>query len=431
VEAASFRIADVTEPTPADRRTSRLSGFSLIMIATAVSGVASYAVTWIVPHRVGLAGYAVFAVFWSFLYLVVGTLSGIQQEVTRATLPLGHEPSPRPHRARNLAIMAAGSVIAIVVGTAPLWVNAAFPAGGWALVWPLAFGAACYVFVAVLAGSLYGVSAWLPLALMIGLDAVLRLVAVSVALLFTRDVVVLAWAVALPFPGTLLVLWPVIRRSIVGTSQLDVGYRALVRHVSHTMLAAASTGVMVSGLPLLIGLTAPGVPKDVVGLYILSITLTRAPLIVVAMSLQGYFIITFRKNAERFWRTFLRIQALVLASGIVLAGVGWLVGPAVFAFLFPGQLRPEGWLIAVLVLSSALVGSLCVSAPAVLARSQHRVYTTGWVVGAVVTIVMLLVPLPFTTRIVLALVLAPIAALIVHGSYLVRAGRRERASIAA
>lgn len=421
----------MTEPRPANRRTSRFGGFSLILIATAVSGVASYVVTWIVPHRVGLAGYAVFAVFWSFLYLVVGTLSGIQQEVTRATLPRGPEPSPRPHRARNLAVMAAGSVLTIVVGTAPLWVHAAFPAGGWALVWPLAFGASCYVFVAVLAGSLYGVSAWLPLALMIGLDAVLRLVAVSVALLFTRDVVLLAWAVALPFPGTLLVLWPFIRRSIVGRSQLDVGYRELVRHVSHTMLAAASTGVMVSGLPLLIGLTAPGVSKDVVGLYILTITLTRAPLIVVAMSLQGYFIITFRKNAEHFWRTFLRIQALVFGSGIVLAVIGGLIGPAVFAFLFPGQLGPDGWLIAVLVLSSALVGSLCVSAPAVLARSQHRVYTSGWVVGALVTIAMLLVPLPFTTRTVLALVLAPIAALVVHGSYLVSTGRRERASITA
>ena len=212
------------------------------------------------PHRVGLASYAVFAVFWSFLNLVVGTLSGIQQEVTRATLARGAaEPSPRPHRARNLAVMAAGSVLAIVVGTAPLWVHAAFPAGGWALVWPLAFGAASYVFVAVLAGSLYDVSAWLPLALMIGLDAVLRLVVVPVALLFTRDVVVLAWAVALPFPGTLLVLWPFILRSIVGRSQLDVGYRKLVRHVRHTMLAAASTRVMVSGLPLLIGLTTPGV----------------------------------------------------------------------------------------------------------------------------------------------------------------------------
>jgi hypothetical protein len=149
-------------------------------------------------------------------------------------------------------------------------------------------------------------------------------------------------------------------------------------------------------------------------------------LIVIAMSLQSYFIVTFRDDAEHFWRQFLRLQALIVGAGIVLALAGWLLGPWVFGLLFPGSLRPDGSFIAVLVLSSALVGSLCVSAPAVLARSQHFVYSAGWVVAAMVTVVALTLPLDFTTRTLLALLSGPVAGLIVHASYLAVAGRRER-----
>jgi hypothetical protein len=238
--------------------------------------------------------------------------------------------------------------------------------------------------------------------------------------------VALAWAIAAPFPLTLIALWPLVRRSIVGRSQLDVDYRTLTWNVTRTIVAAASTGVMVSGFPLLLGVTSQTQPKEIVGLFILTITLTRAPLIVVAISLQSYFIVSFRDNAEHFWRQFLRLQAFIAGAGLVLALAGWLLGPAVFAFLFPGALRPEGAFIAVLVLSSALVGALCVSAPAVLARSQHFVYSAGWVVAATVTVIALLLPLDFTTRTLLALLSGPVAGLIIHAVYLVVAVRRER-----
>jgi hypothetical protein len=418
-------MVPVTVGGPAGRRTPQLSGFALLLLATAISGVAAYVVTWLVPHRVGFANYAIFAVFWSFIYLLVGALSGIQQEVTRATRPIGAG-AASTHRAGKFALGSASVVVVVIVATAPLWVNAAFPAEGWLLVWPLAVGAASYVLVAVLAGSLYGISQWLPLAGMMIADALLRLLAVAVVLLFTKDVVALAWAVALPFPGAIALLWPFIRRSIVGRSELDVGYRAITWNVLRTVLAAASTGAMVSGFPLLLGLASGGQPKATVGLYILTITLTRAPLIVVAMSLQSYFTVTFRDTVDTFWRVFLRLQAAILIGGFALAALGWLIGPAVFAFLFPGERQPEGWFIAVLVLSSALVAALCVSAPAVLARSQHHVYTAGWLAGAVATIVALVLPLDFTARTVTALFVGPAVGLLVHGTFLVRANRTAR-----
>ncbi|TDW30700.1 lipopolysaccharide biosynthesis protein [Cryobacterium psychrophilum] len=404
---------------------AKVSGFTLILGATGIAGVASYLVMWIVPNQIGLAGYAVFASLWSFLYLVVGTLGGVQQEVTRATLPIERMPGGRASKARNFGLWAGLLVFLVIVCTSPLWVGFVFPADGWKLVWPLAVGASASVMVAVLAGTLYGASKWKAVALMVSVDAVMRLVAVSVVLIWTDDVVALAWAVALPFPLTLLILWPFFRNSIVGRTQLDVGYRALTWNVSRTMVAAAGTGIMVSGFPLVLGVSSAGEAPELLGLFILTITLTRAPLIIVAMSLQSYFLIMFRDNVESFWKRFLSIQALVFGAAIVLAGAGWLIGPAVFGFLFPGQLQPEGWFIAVLVFSSAFVGAMCISAPAVLARSQHFVYTSGWVVAAMVTVLALLMPLDFTARTCLALVAGPVAGLLIHGIFLATS-RRSR-----
>jgi hypothetical protein len=147
------------------------------------------------------------------------------------------------------------------------------------------------------------------------------------------------------------------------------------------------------------------------------------------MALQSYLIVLFRNHAQTFWQTFFLLESVVVAAGIVLSVLGWWLGPSVFTVLFPGQQPPEGWLIAALVASSALVGALCVTAPAVLARAKHSIYTAGWVAAAVTTIVCLLPPLPLTSRTVLALAVGPLAGLAVHATYLARARRTAPRSI--
>lgn len=411
---------------PAGQRTRQLSGFAIILIATAIAGVASYAVTILVPNRIGLAEYAIFAVFWSSIYLVVGALGGIQLEVTRATVvaPLGSFRSTS--RASRFGIIAGILVFVTIVATAPLWKRSVFPVEGWNLVWPLAVGAASFVMVAVLAGSLYGVMAWMPLALMISVDSLLRLVSLSITLILTRDIVALAWAVAVPFPVALLVLWPVIRRSMVCRSKLDVGYGALSWNVARTVVAASATAVMVSGFPLLLGLTSGTESRGVLGMFIVAITLTRAPLIIVAMSLQSYLIVHFRDDTSRFWRHFLGILGLTTTAGALLAAAGWRVGPVVYHFLFPDKLQPDGPFFAILVGSSVLVAALCITAPAVLALSNHRIYSIGWVGAALATIVSLVLPLDFASRTITALLVGPSVGLVIHGGFLAFDRLRER-----
>lgn len=376
-----------------------------------------------VPRQIGFASYATFAIFWSYLFLVVSALSGIQQEVTRATR-LVHSPTgARESQARNFGLFVGVIVFILILISAPLWLDEVFPGNGWALIWPLAVGSASYVLVAVLYGSLYGIAQWTALFWLIALDALMRLAAIAVVLMFTFDLVVLAWAVVLPFPLTIAILWLYVRPKIKGNLQLDVGYRELSWNVSRTVLAAAAMGMLVSGFPLLLGLTSRGESMELLGLLILAATLIRAPLIVVAMAFQSYLIVLFRDSVGSFWKMFATLQAIVLTAGAILALAGWWLGPSVFAILFPRELIPDGWLVAVLVLSSALVGAMFVSATAVLSRARHAVYTTGWVVAAVVTVICLLVPVDIVSRTVLSLIAGPIAGLLVHGGSLAMSSR--------
>lgn len=402
---------------------SRISGLPAILVATGIAGIAAYVVTWWVPQVIGPVDYAVFAVFWSALYLVVGALAGIQQEVTRATRPRVADDSSAS--IRNFAVGGAVLVLIAVLASAPLWVDQVFPELGWSLVVPLAFGTASYVLVAVLCGSLYGMQAWGSLALLLSLDALLRLAAVVVTLVFTTDIPTIAWAASAPFLVTLIVLWPRVRRDIVGKSATDVRYRALTWNVSRTLLASAAAAALVSGLPLILSLTSSDAPPALLATLFLTVALTRAPLIVTIMALQGYLIVRFRDAGESFWRVFLTFIGVILGGAVVLAALGWWLGPAVYGFLFPQNIVLDGGFFAILVGSSALVGALSVSASAALARSQHFAFSAGWVAAAAVTIAALLLPLGLIERTAIALLVGPLAGLAVHLVALLR-GRSAR-----
>lgn len=404
--------------TQAEASRGPVSGFAKLILATAFAGIAGYLITWLIPRQIGFESYAVFAIFWSMLFLVISALSGIQQEVTRATAPAVASSAGDFRRTWAFGFGAALLAFAVLMLTGLLWAGPVFGDAGWALVWPLAVGASSYVLVAVLGGTLYGLSSWGAIFSLICIEAALRLVAVGIALVFTSNVIILAWMTAIPFALTLLLIWPFVRNGRVGKPKLDVGYGQLTRNISRTIFAAASMGIMVSGFPFLMGVTSAGAPPEVLSLLILAITLTRAPLIVVMMALQSYLIIYFREHAQTLWRSLFMILGAIAVAAATLALLGNWIGPAVFELLFPGEIVPDGGLIAVLVASSGLMGALCVTAPAVLAGSQHTLYTAGWLGAAIATIGCLLLPLDLHSRTVLALMIGPLAGLMIHGTAL-------------
>jgi O-antigen/teichoic acid export membrane protein len=397
-------------------------GVVLIISATAIAGVAGYAVTFLAFRVLGAAEYRVFAVFWAALYLVVGGLSGIQQEVTRATHPIESGTRLRPSAARNFAIVFALALFAVIVVSSPLWANDVFPKLGEQLVWPLAVGTSAYILVATLIGSLYGVSQWRSIFLMVIVDGLLRLVLVLIAFAFARDIVVVAWAVALPFPLALVLLWAFIRRQFVGRSDLDVGYRALTWNVTRTILASVSTAILVSGFPLILGIAGNSTSAAFVGALIFAITITRAPLIVTVMALQSFFVVRFRDADRPVRRALGSVLLLLIGAGVVLGAIAWLVGPQILSWVSGGSTSIAGETVAILVLSSAIVAGLTVTGSAVLARSRHFAYTLGWVAAAIVTLILMAVPGLLVTRVELALLAGPTAGLVVHLFSFVRLG---------
>jgi O-antigen/teichoic acid export membrane protein len=390
-----------------------------MLAATLIGGLAGYVVTWIVPRSVGLAAYAEFVIYWSALFLLIGTLAGIQGEVARGTRPVS-TPSSQPRRARNFAVV--GSIVILVVGlaTAGLWTIPIFGRTEIALAVPLAFGASSFVFTAVLSGVFLGIGRWRALAAIVIIEALVRLVLVAVVLQFTNDLIVLAWAVALPVPLAMIAVWPFVRATIARRHLLDVGYGRLVRNVSQTLLAALSSAVMVSGFPLVLGLAAAAEPRTLFGMVVVTVTFTRAPLIISALSMQNLFVVMFRDEPAAFRRRFVGVLGLLALAGAVLAALGWTLGPWVFGVLFPGEPVPEGWFIAVLAGSSVLVGAMFVTAPALLARNEHAGYVIGWLVAAIATIIAVFVPLDLLARTSLALLVGPAIGLAVHGFRLAR-----------
>lgn len=378
----------------------------VLLAATAVSGLAGYLVTFFVAAAVTPAAYAAFAVFWSTLFLVVGALGGIQQEITRAagvrdaavgTAPLG-----------RFAVGAAFAAVIVLLATAPLWT---LVAGGHPLtVVALVAGAGAYCLVAVTSGALYGARAWLAIATLILVDGVLRLAGVLVSLALPEPARALEIAVVLPFPLALAIVLPVVARRLRGI-RADAPLARLARNTLLAVLAAGASAVLISGFPALVSAATPGEPAAVLAPLLLALMITRAPIVIPAMAMQSLLIVRFRDAGVRL---VLLAVALVGVATALLAVLAAVAGPALFLAGFGPDYAVDGSLLAALVASSGLIAAVIVGGAGLLAASRHSVYVAGWVVAVVVTVAAFLLPLPAEPRIVVAALAGPGAALLVQ-----------------
>lgn len=422
------------------------SGLLVIIGATGIAGFASYGTLLVLPRVVGGETYALFAVFWSAMYLLVGSLGGIQQEIARATRPTGYQTTAKLSeavtgasatgsagtraRTRKFGGVAAMVVVGGVLVSAIVWQGSIFPQSGWLLVLPLSVGAGSYVVVACVCGSLYGVGAWRPAALLLAADALLRLVSVLGTALLTSDIVALSWAAALPFLATITLFGSTVMRTLQRGGYLDSGYRQIIWNVVRTVAASTSSALLISGYPLLLSIAAKGAELDLLSSLYLAITLTRAPLIVSVLSLQSFLVIRFRDHRSQVRRTLVVILGAIIAIGAAIGIMGNVLGPTVFAVLFPDLPALPGRFFAALVASSALVAALGVTGPAMLARANHALYSFGWAVAAGATILALFAPIGLLDRVLFSLIAGPVAGLVVHLLGAVILQRRDNARTA-
>lgn len=362
--------------TSAESGPSR-SGLVYILGATVVAGALGYLIQAIVPAFTTAGDYVAFTVFWSAVYLVVAAIAGIQQEVTRAARPRGDGPSGR----RDLLWfgVAAATVFALaVVATSWLWAPAALGPAAASLIAPLAVAAAAYALIATLSGVFYGARRWRAAAGLTVSDAGLRLLTTVLALALGAGIVGLGWAVAVPFALAVVLMWFLSGRRAVDDVALDVTLGGLVRNSASTVGGSLATGVMISGLPLLLGITAQGLGKSTLAALILVITLTRAPLVVPLLALQSYLVVTFRDAPQLAARRTLTWGAALLGATAVLAVAGASIGPWIVDLLYSGRFDLPAPVYAGVIAGAGLTAALCLTGAGALAAGHHGIYVGGW-----------------------------------------------------
>lgn len=381
----------------------------LVLMATAVSGASGFVTLLIVAPVLGPAGYASFSMYWAVLFMVVGVLFGVQQETTRAVSDAG-EYQARPGDSSVIRFSGALglAVLVLLVATALIWAEPVFGAGngGWAL--PLAIGAASYVSVAALNGILAGSGHWGGFAAVPFIDALLRLLLVAVVLWMGADGTALAWAVAIPFPVSLLVVgsvwWTVVR----SRSRVREPYRAFAFNASRTIVASTANAVLVTGFPVILSLMAGG-DRAALGVVVLALTLSRAPILVPLTVLQSMLIARFSASPKEAPRLMaIAVAALAVATPVIGAVAG-LWGASVLTALFGEQFAVPGALLTWLVIASGCLGLLTITGARVLAAGHHTVFATGWVLACVLAVATVaFTPGDVGVRTVVGLVVGPL-----------------------
>ncbi|MFG6492290.1 hypothetical protein [Microbacterium sp. P03] len=393
-----------------------------MLTATAISAASSFVVLLVVAPALGPAGYASFSVYWAALFMAVGILFGVQQEATRAVS------DARPATSENIrgasvlrfAGVLSAALLIPLLAAGLLLAGPLFGAANSAWAYPLAIAVAAYVGVAAVNGVLAGSGRWGAFAAIPLIDGILRLILVAGVLWTGADGTALAWAVAVPFPVSLLLVGTARWRSLRAHSVVDESYRSLGMNVSRTVIASTANAVLVNGFPVVLSIVA-GDDRVALGIVILALTLTRAPILVPLTALQSMLIAQFSASPQRARRLMLTVLCGLAVLTPLLAAVAGLWGPDALVWLFDGFDAP-GALLAWLVVASGCLGVLTVTGARVLAAGRHGVFATGWVLACALAIVAVAItPGDVGTRAVVGLIAGPL----VGAGYHLVVGRRR------
>lgn len=386
------------------------SGAPDLIIATGIAGGTGYLITLVAGMQLGPADYVAFGVLWSSLFLTTGTLNGLQQEVARATRPRS-DGSGGPV-VRDVVLGIAAIVFVATLGTYPLWGHLIFTSASAWLALPLALGLVGHTIATALIGMLHGLRQVRLIAGIVILDALLRLVLVVVVLGVTHELPPVSWALVLPYAVTPLLLWTLARARLTH-AHIDVNRRTLVKHAGSTILSAAASGAMISGISLLIVASGRDEPAAQVGAVIFAVNIIRAPLIIVVAAFQNYIVVRLRDRVD-WLPLLLRIAVAIVFGMLAFTTFIRLFGEGLFSLLLHGE-HIDPTLLALVAGSGGLVALMCLTGAAIIAQGRHSANTAGWIVAAMVTGVLLFTVPGFNVAVPAALLVGPVAGLVVHG----------------
>ena len=389
-------------------------GASSVAGASALAAVASYGVLVIAARTLDPASNADFLSFWALLFGVFGVLGGTQNEATRSVRSSWSAPLARSPRVLllNLAI---GGILATAVGaTAPLWAEPVLGSGSRTSVLVLCAAIVAFAGHSALAGALSGRGRWSSFAALVSLEATARLAFVAVVAVVgatTRSLEAAAAAAAAAW--LLLVLLSPSARAAT-SARADVAARAYLRRAGHSMVAAASSAIIIVGFPVLLRLTTTDDVFARAAPLILAVSLTRAPLLIPLGAYQGVAITHFLEHRDEGLRPLRRVCAILLLVGAAGTVTAFVVGPAVTELLFGRGYRVEGAVLAGLTIAAVMLALLTLTGAAALALDLHVFYSGGWLAATTLSVGLLLLPVGIEQRTVLSLAVGPVVGLVVH-----------------
>ena len=410
------------DPTPTAGR-GPSGGMRALTLATLFAAASGYLVMLIAGRALGPADFPLFATYWGAFFALGGVANGLMQETTRAVRSAREGAGTDSARASGprVRLLLAGLLLglalaAVVVASAPAWPALGMPTFSGVGVVVMAVGILGFSLQAATAGALSGTERWGGYAVLLTVDAALRLATAAVA--WTLGDAALGFAVA-TVAGTLtwillVALSPATRESL--RSALDVARGRFWRNTGSAMLASAGTSALVVGFPVFVTATVrESDPAPLVGAVILAITLTRAPLLVPLTSFQSAIIVYFVQRRAGGARALAAPLGLVAAVGIVGAGAAWLVGPWLIRVLFGAEFELPGAVLAALTAASVGTAALMVTGNAALAFDRHLLYNAGWWVAvAAAAILLVTVPGPLDVRSAIALLAGPGVGVALH-----------------
>lgn len=383
-------------------------------VTSLVAAGAGYLVLVLAARTLTTADNADFLRYWSLLFFLFGTLGGLQSEVTRSV----HVATTEGTTAHGSHVLTFGlgvgaALAALVAVTAPLWAPSVLSPAPVVLASVVVVGVLAFAGHASAAGTLAGSGRWTMFSGLVGAEAVVRLLLVTVAALLGGGVVGLAAASAgAAATWVLASALPEVRGAL--RRRTGTPLRQMVRTTRLALLGAASNAALVVGFTVLLSATTDERVFRASAPLVMAITLTRAPLLVPLGAYQGVAITYVLRHRGDGLRPLARIAAAVVGLGVVVAGLAALLGPWLMATVLGQDYRVAGLLLFELTLAAAGLALLTLTGAAALAVRAHGAFSLGWLAATVAAALLLLLPAPIDTRAVLSLAVGPLLGVLVH-----------------
>lgn len=402
-------------------------GATSVGVASIAAAASGLLVLFIAARQLSPADYAVFLTFWSLLFAMFGLLGGVQNETTRAVRSARSDPqvSHRP-RALPSGLVVGLCLAAVLAATSFVWAPALFDSHRTVVVLAVCAGVVVFAGHSALVGALSGAGRWGTCALLVGSEAVTRLLVVLVVGATTLGLAgfEVAAAAAAGVWLLLLPLLPAVRAAALERADVDLG--AFARNVGQSMVASAATATIVVGFPVALRLTTDSATYAGAAPLVLAILLTRAPLIIPLTAYQGVAITHFLDNRDRGPAILVRTSGIILAAAAVGAGLAAAVGPWLMRTVFGAAYDVSPGVLAALMMVAGLLGVLTLTGSAVLALGRHTAYAGGWSVASIVTLGLLLLPLSIEARVIISLATGPLVGIAAHAVWIARTARRGK-----